>query len=141
MKQTDGEKIKAMATRALLTCRCTHQQIDHVHQMKDGWIVGIWRECLIRGCNCQGFRGQLSSGDKRDMDRVIDRKVEASTLAAVMQNQPIPIVTRVSQFPPSRSIKYKGKRPKERVHSAPQAGVSPLYHQTPTRKEGEPYEP
>ena len=136
MKQVKADKVKADATRALLTCRCSHQQTEHLHSIKDGMVVGRWLMCLADGCSCQAFLSCLTARELVIIHQTMDDKVAASQLAAVMQNQPPKPVTPVSQFPVSKPPKYdrKARRSKERVKSADNAGVSGLYHNTGTRK-------
>lgn len=139
MKETVGDQIKAMMTRDMLTCHCGHPQLDHLHQLRDGWgVIGKWKECLTQGCRCQQFRSLLSGIDKRELDKLIDRKVEAKKLATVMKDQPLPLIN--STFQGEAAKAPKGKRSKERTRSANRAGVSPLYHEIPTRKPGELYQ-
>lgn len=137
MKQVNADRIKAEATRALLTCRCGHMQTEHLHTMKEGMVVGRWLACLEQGCRCQAFLSTLTARDKATLDTLLDDKVAASQLAAVLSNQApqpngvIPTLRYPAATPPKRTRAQR--RQKERVRSANNAGVSGLYHGTATK--------
>lgn len=138
MKSSTADEIKAEATRALLTCHCGHTQTDHVHSLREGCPIGSWGWCMTDGCRCQAFHSLLRWNEKRDMDRELDRKVEAQTLAAVLRNQQLPsnATTPALKYEAGRSPKLKRgqKRDKERTRSAYNASVSGIYHGTATKK-------
>ena len=134
MRQSTADRLKAEATRALLTCQCGHTQTDHLHQMRDGWVVGLWKQCLTQGCRCQGFQSILSAREKTQLDGICDRKVEAQTLASVLRNQVIPtnVTIPVLRYDSQKAVRVKkrGKAdPRVRVQpqSAPNAGISGMY--------------
>lgn len=138
MKQQRADNLKAEATRALLTCRCTHPQIDHLHSIKDGMVVGRWLECMAQGCMCKAFLSQLTAREKCQLDFILDAKVAAGQLAAVLQHQQVAsnVTIPVLRYPAARAAKTnrKVRRAKERVRSAANAGVSGIYRGTATRK-------
>lgn len=138
MKASTADSLKAEATRALLTCRCGHPQIDHLHSIRDGMVVGRWLECMTQGCMCKAFLSRLTAREKCQLDTILDAKVAAGQLAAVLQHQqPASNVTiPVLRYPASRSPKRdrKSRRDKERVRSAANAGISGLYRGTGTKK-------
>ena len=140
MKQVKADKVKADATRALLTCRCGHQQTEHLHSIRDGQVVGRWLMCLADGCPCQAFLSCLTARELVTIHKAMDDKVAASQLAAVMQRQaeelPKHTTMPTLRYEPSKAPKRNRaqRRVKERVRSADNAGVSGLYHNTGTKK-------
>lgn len=137
MKSSTADQLKAEATRALLTCRCTHPQTDHIHSLRDGMVVGRWLECMAQGCMCKAFISQLTAREKCQLDTILDNKVAAGQLAAVMKNQQLAsnVTIPVLRYEPAKATKRdrKARRQKERVVSASNATISGLYHGTATK--------
>ena len=137
MKQVTADQLKSEATRALLTCRCTHAQTDHIHSLRDGMVVGRWLECIAQSCMCKAFISQLTAREKCQLDTIVDDKVAASQLAAVLKNQQVAnnATIPVLRYEPAKAPKTNRmlRRAKERVRSAAEAGVSGIYRGTATR--------
>lgn len=137
MRASRAEALKADMVRAMLKCRCGHQQTEHLHSIKEGMIVGRWLQCLEQGCRCQAFLSCLTARELVDMEKELDRRVETAQVAAIISKQPPKVVgTPRTQFPVSKPPKYnrKARRAKERVKSADTAAVSGFYkHGVPTK--------
>lgn len=148
MKSAKADSIKTMATRAMLTCTCTHDQLSHVRvPYAQGSPFCRYEDCLIPGCLCKHFSSSLSGQEKRAIDEIMDEKIRVGQLAAILKHQaeqlPKQTTIPVLKYQPATGKQASAARvtgnKQERTTSARSAPVASIYKDIPIKKPKEKY--